>query len=514
MPNYKPYNYDQSAMVVINYEDQLQPGTFEHAVHFLIDRKLDLSIFDQHYSNDAGGRPAYDPAILLKVILFAYSKGITSSREIQWCCESNVIFKALSCGTVPHFTTIAAFISGYPKEIEAIFEQVLLICHQQGLLGNELFALDGCKMPSNAAKEWSGTFRELEAKQAKIKRRIQQCLDAHRKLDQTDPEQSGQAQRTERTIETLERAHERIDQFLKAQTPRMGQGRRSKEIKSNITDNESAKMTTGKGTIQGYNGIAAVDHKHQIVVDAQAFGHGQEQATLAPVLEAMAARYRRLGIRERLFDEDTVVTADTGFASEPNMQYLHEGRINAYVPDHQFRSRDPRFQDQKAKYGRRRLGRRSDQFSASEFGFDPVDMSCVCPDGKALSLRGVRDDASGQPVAYFEGRLSQCGVCPVKRRCMRNPSGSGHGRQVSFRLEGKGRPTYTDWMKHRVDSPRGKAIYSQRLAVVEPVFGNIGSNKGLSRFSLRGRSKVQTQWRLYCLVHNIEKLKNYGHLWD
>ncbi|MCA6128687.1 hypothetical protein AI19_03920 [Thalassolituus oleivorans 4BN06-13] len=74
MPKFKPYNYNQTSMVVINYQDQLQLGTFEHAIHYLIDQKLDLSIFNPNYKNDDGGRPAYDPAILLKIILFAYSK--------------------------------------------------------------------------------------------------------------------------------------------------------------------------------------------------------------------------------------------------------------------------------------------------------------------------------------------------------------------------------------------------------------------------------------------------------
>ena len=93
MPNYKPYNYNQSSMVVINYQEQLQPGTFEHALHHLIDTRLDLRVFYPRYNNDETGRPAYDPVILLKIILFAYSKGITSSREIQWSCETNIIFK-------------------------------------------------------------------------------------------------------------------------------------------------------------------------------------------------------------------------------------------------------------------------------------------------------------------------------------------------------------------------------------------------------------------------------------
>ena len=97
MPKFIPYNYNQNAMVVINFNDQLQPGTLEHAIHYLINHKLDLSIFNSAYKNDLTGRLAYDPAILLSIILFAYSKGITSSREIQWCCEDNIIFKVLSC---------------------------------------------------------------------------------------------------------------------------------------------------------------------------------------------------------------------------------------------------------------------------------------------------------------------------------------------------------------------------------------------------------------------------------
>ena len=180
MPNFKNINYDQTSMVVVNFEEQLQPNTFEYTLHHLIDNHIDLSVFFDKYSNDQGGRSAYDPAILLKIILFAYSKGITSSREIQWQCEHNIIFKALSCDSVPHFTSIASFVSSYPDAIESVFEQVLLVCDQQGLLGNELFAIDGCKMSSNAAKEHSGTLDELQQKSDKIRRQIRHCLKEHK----------------------------------------------------------------------------------------------------------------------------------------------------------------------------------------------------------------------------------------------------------------------------------------------------------------------------------------------
>ncbi|WP_284304189.1 transposase, partial [Marinospirillum insulare] len=106
--------------------------------------------------------------------------------------------------------------------------------------------------------------------------------------------------------------------------------------------------------------------------------------------------------------------------------------------------------------------------------------------------------------------------CPKKHQCMKTPSAANHrkgaGRQVSFPLNGKRAANYTDWMKHRVDNPLGKTIYAHRMSVVEPVFGNIGTNKGLNRFSLRGKTKVQGQWQLFCLVHNVEKLARYGKL--
>ena len=513
MPKFIPYDPSQSKMVVINYADQLQPGTFEFAINHIIDHKLDLTIFHPRYQNEEEGRPAYDPAILLKIILFAYSKGITSSREIQWCCETNIVFKALSCDTVPHYTTLASFVSGRSEEIETLFEQVLLICNEQGLLGKELFAIDGCKMPSNAAKEWSGTFKELEQKRDKIKRQIHYHINEHKKLDTNESRDDERLQRTNQAIETLNKAHEKIDRFLKSNRPRKGQGKREKEVKSNITDNESAKMTTSKGTIQGYNGIATVDKKHQIIVDAQAFGEGQEHHTLQPVLNTVQARFKRLGLDQ----DDTIITADTGYANEANMKYLHDNGINGYIPDNQFRARDPKFNPRKEKY-KARTGRKAKDASripASEFDFDPVTLSCRCPAGELISFRGKRHDIHGHLKVFFEGRLNQCRHCELKARCMKTPASAehrkGNGRQVSFIIEKRCRaPTYTDWMKHRVDSDKGKAIYSHRMSVVEPVFANIGANKGLNRFSLRGKKKVQGQWQLYCLVHNIEKLKNVG----
>ena len=524
MAKYIPYDYNQTSMVVINFNDQIQPGTFEHAVHHLVDNKLDLSLFEQVYKNDYNGRPAYDPAILLKIILFAYSKGITSSREIASCCRHNILFMALSCQSNPHFTTIADFISGHSEAVESLFEQVLLVCDQEGLLGHELFAIDGCKMPSNASKEWSGTHKELANKRDKIKHLIKHHTEKHQQMDllesdcDTIDESTLQAKRHEQAIETLNKSADKIDNFLNTNEPRMGKGKKPKEVKSNITDNESAKMTTSKGTIQGYNGIASVDKKHQVIISADTFGEGQEHHTLVPILETIKARYKRLGLSDDLFKTDIIVTADTGFANEANMEYLHENDINGYIPDNKFRSRDPKFKDHKIKHPRKSRAKKGSTtiIPADEFNFDEDTLNCICPNGETLTHSGNVSDTKGNITARFTGRITQCRGCPKIKQCMKNPESTNkpndNGRQVSFLLHKQNKPSHTDWMKERVDSDKGKRIYSHRMSVVEPVFGNLEYNKKLTRFSLRGLKKVSTQWKLFCLIQNIEKIANYGDI--
>src|SRR5690606_39022753 len=157
----------------------------------------------------------------------------------------------------------------------------------------------------------SGTFEELKQKQRKLRKRIRHCLREHQKLDGRKPAQRDYKKKLEKESESLKKHFDKIDRFLKTQAPRMGQGKRPKEVKSNLTDNESAKMTTGKGTIQGYNGIAAVDKKQQIIVEAQAFGEGQEHHTLKPMLEGVERRYQRANLHDSVFKTGVVVTADT-----------------------------------------------------------------------------------------------------------------------------------------------------------------------------------------------------------
>jgi transposase len=172
MAKYKRYDYSQSVLIPVSLQEQLVPGTLEFAIDALVGRRMDLSVFDDNYQNDETGRSAYNPKILLKVVLLAYSRGLTSSRHIERACCENVLFMAMSCNQRPDHSTIAPFVSSMKDQIMQIFRDILLVCDQEGLLGGSFFALDGCKMASNASKRWSGKIKDLKKKKQKIERKL------------------------------------------------------------------------------------------------------------------------------------------------------------------------------------------------------------------------------------------------------------------------------------------------------------------------------------------------------
>jgi transposase len=172
MAKYKPYDYGQGMMIPVSLEEQLVPGTLEFAIQTLVEDRMDMAVFEDRYENDETGRWAYDPKILLKVVLLGYARGLISSRKMEQACRENVTFMALTCGEQPDHSTIAAFVSSMKEEIKPMFRDVLMVCEEEGLLGGTFFALDGCKLPSNASKEWSGTIRDLRRKREKLEEKL------------------------------------------------------------------------------------------------------------------------------------------------------------------------------------------------------------------------------------------------------------------------------------------------------------------------------------------------------
>jgi transposase len=266
MARYKPYDLNQTKMIPLSYADQVVEGSFEHALNEIVEEHLDLTVFDKRYANDETGRPAYDPRILLKVVLYGYYKGIVSSRALAEACRRNVVFMALSADTHPHFTTLASFVSELDREIVGLFRDVLLYASELGLIGKEHFAVDGCKLPSNASKRWSGTHKELEEKRKKLEGVAERIVARHRERDGQEKDGASTAKDAKK-VEKYQQKVKQIKAFLEQGKKKVGPT--GNEQKSNVTDPESAKMASSRGVIQGYNGLAVVDDRAQIVVHAK-----------------------------------------------------------------------------------------------------------------------------------------------------------------------------------------------------------------------------------------------------
>lgn len=514
MARFKHYDYGQMKMLPVSFQEQILPGTFEFTLNHLIDHEIDLKVFEHRYQNDESGAPAYDPAILLKVILYAHSRGVTSSRGIERLCRENVVFMALSADSNPHFTTIAGFIARLDAEIVSVFRDVLLVCDEAGLIGRELFAIDGVKLPSNASKQWSGTRAEFAKKVEKMERAVRYLVKRHREADERS--EAGPAVQAARAkqIATLKRASRKVKRWLR-ENPQDKPGAGGRVKKSNVTDNESAKMKTGKGVIQGYDGVALTDARHQVVVHAAAYGEAQEHGLLVPMLEGARATFRDLG-RDKDILQDAALAADSGFHSEANVRYLFDAGIDGYLADTLFRKRDPRFATASRHVPTRASApwvrpRGQGLFRPRDFIHDEVSQTCICPAGQFLYQNGAHCRLRGREAVKFTGAKRVCGPCPLRAKCLRH-SERTPVRQVVFFTGQTDRPeTYTAKMKRKIDTEHGRYQYGRRPAVAEPVFANVCSARGLKRFSHRGRSKVNTQWLLYCLVHNISKVQRYGN---
>jgi len=510
MANYKHYDYDQLILAPIDLEEQLIPGTLEYAIHFIVENRLDMSAFDSRYSNDDTGRKAINPKLLLKVILYGYSRGMLSSRSLEKACQTNTIFMALACGRTPDHSTIAGFVSTIDMAVEDLFTKVLMICHEEGLLGSTHFSLDGLKLSSNASKEWSGKFSDLQKKEEALRRKLREVIQEHRKADKKEKAKSeNDKRRLDERINRLKQKADHIDQFLSQNKPRIGSS--GKEIQSNVTDNESAKLATSHGVVQGYNANAMVDAKRQIVVHAQAFGNGSDSTHVQPMLEGAKQRLKACGKKDPLRGKQ--VSADTSYFSVENLEACESMKVDAYIPDPQFRKRDERFKD--AHRHRRSVDKRKEKykskkryFSVEDFKLDDRTGKLICPAGHGLYVRNRNfETRDGYKAIAYQAPKTACRQCQLRAKCLRNPH--TESRQVHV-FYGDRPGSVTDEMKKKIDTPEGRRQYSKRIAIVEPVFGNIRSCKRMDRFTLRGKLKVNIQWLLYCMVHNMEKILNYG----
>jgi hypothetical protein len=394
-------------------------------------------------------------------------------------------------------------VSSNEKAIQALFAQILFQCSELGLIKGDMFAIDGCKLPSNASKEMSGTLEELKKKKEDLQKLSEKILRQHKEMDKSEDKQKKlsetcrayvyDTEHHRKHIERIERKLEKITAFLETAEPKIGAG--GKEVQSNITDNESAKIKGPHGYIQGYNGIAASDSAHQIIVAAEVVGSGSEAGQFPAMLDEVKDAMKKLTGEEEPLKEK-VIACDTGYFSEGNLQEAEERKVDPIIPDPQFRKRDPQFDGRKGHEGKGR-------FTAEDFTHNSTDNTYSCPEGKTLAYKGHADlnRSSGDKWAASS---KDCAACKVRGKCIaaRNAD-NPHPKRTLFIADKK--ENLSEKMREKIDDPVYRTLYGRRKQIIEPCFSDITYCKKMNRFTFRGKTKVNAQWLIFCMIHNIGK---------
>jgi transposase len=506
MAKFRECDYDQTTILPVSIDNQISQYTLEFVIHHLIE-DLDLSYFNTRYNNDTIGRKAINPKVLLKIILLGYSRGLTSSREIEKACRQNAVFMAMTCGDIPDHSTIATFVSSMEEEIAQIFTQILTVCDEEGLIGGTHFSLDGVKLPSNASKECSGKFDELKSRQEKIEKKIREIIKEHNDEDKGKKNKKDDDSHQKR-LNRLKQKAGKINSFLGENKPRIGTS--GKEVQSNTTDNESAKMVGSHGMVlQGYNANGFVDEKKQVITHAEAFGENEDSQHIRPMLEGAKKNLEQIGYEDPL--KGKIISADSGYHSTESLKVCEEYEVDAYIPDKGFRKRDERLHGAdkyKRATNRKKTNHRKGKglFTVKDFVFNE-NGRLICPAGKALYIRNRNfETRQGFKGINYQAPITACRNCELKHKCLRKQTTISRQVHIFEKTPGN----LLDRMKEKIDSPEGRKTYSKRLGIVEPVFANIRARKKMNRFTLRGKTKVNIQWKLYCIVHNLEKIANFG----
>jgi transposase len=467
----------QGLFLTVNLNEQILPETYEWMLDELIGKKIDISNFDKKYKNDQTGAGAVPPAVLLKLIIYAYSKGCKSSRKIMELNENNITAKALTGDMRIHWTTIADFISGNSEEFKEVFEKVLTYCNELGLIGGETYAVDGLRLPSNASLDMSGTKEELEKRLSVYQKMAEKHTAKHCKNDIEGETGAREKANYEKRQKHLMRQIEKLEGFIKNMKKRIGHG--GEEVKSNVTDNESAMIHSAKGFMQGYIGIAATDEKNQIILSAEAVGTANEGEHLPEILDAVEKNLDEAGV-ELEEGKTRAVLCDSNYFSEENLKACEERGIEPIIPDGQEKSRQN-------SEGEKR-------YDLNDFRYNEGEDYYECPYGKRLIYKRETEQ-KGVKGKVYQASLTDCKACPLFSKCSWSRKEQNELNQgKALRITEKHVPeSLCRKAREKQATEEFKEKYVRRIGIVEPVFANIRYCKGLDRFTLRGKEKVNGQ---------------------
>jgi transposase len=466
MKLFREYRQDQNFLLPPSL-DEFIPD--DHEVRIISDvvDTLDSSLLLGRY--EGGGAPAYHPAMMLKVIIYAYSLGIYSSRRIAQALKTDTAFMFLSGLQAPDFRTICLFRAQHASILPDLFVEVVRLCASLDMVGLGHIAFDGTKLRANAALRQSRDGDSLEKEIDSIKEQVRQMIETSTRVDESEEHEHPDGDGSEMAKELREKEY-RLKRLNEARETL----EREKLKRVNITDPECRLMQDSHRTIQpSYNGQIAVDEKEQIIVAADITRETTDHHELRRMVEVVE---RNLG---NLPQE---ASADAGYSSYENLEYTHQRGLDAYIPDDFFVVLEKKDESEK-------------RYHKSNFRYDRMRDEYICPEGQNLKRYQEVKRKEKPPLIIYRGKF--CKGCAVKQRCTTGPA---------RRITRDGRESLIEAMREKLRSEEGREIYKKRLYTVEPVFGNMKWNRRRIMMSLRGLEKVRGDFPLMCLVHNVKKV--------
>jgi transposase len=443
---YRPWNPNQQWLLPPSVQQWLPANDL---VYFILDTVNELDIFaiTVKYEQEERGYPPYHPRMMVALLLYAYCRGVFSSRKIMQACEERLTFRVIVGEDIPNWRTISDFRKLHLKELQQLFVQVLQLCQEAGLVKLGHVALDGTKIKANASRHKAMSYGRMLKEEKRLTEEIQALLAKAEAIDRQEDEQYGSDRRGDELPEELARRESRLKRIreakkaLEAKAKAAAQeahrqreqddskndgeaqgGRKRKSISEvpadhqqyNFTDPESGIMkANNKGWDQCGNAQAAVDSAHQIIVASDGTDQSNDKQQFAPMLEQA---------QENVGQDKNIkaASADSGYYSESNVKFAEDKQIDAYIAPQRMKHNDPA---PKVPLGR-----------------PPKDV------------------------------------------------------------------TVQEKMARKLHTKKGRETYSKRKSIVEPVFGQIKRARGFVQFSLRGLEKMRGEWTIVCLTHNLLKL--------
>lgn len=504
---YKQYSMTQQYLPM-DLETEIPAKHVVRVVNDAVDRLKD-SIFDKAYPG--GGREPYHPKMLTKVVIYAYTQRIYSSRQIAKAVRESVPFMWIAARQRPDFRTINRFRSVRMKDVlQKVFTAVLELLVAEGYVKLEHYFVDGTKIEANANRYTFVWGKAVANQKAKLQEKVKALFENIEELERAEEQEHGGAdlaelgESTELTSEKLAAAVERLEAVLEEKPEAKPVKRAVRQIRRDylprlkkyeeqqaiLGDRNSFSKTDPDATFMrmkedhmrngqlkpGYN--VQIGTENQFIVGYSLHQRPTDTRCLIPHLEQVEASIGTL---------PKSVVADAGYGGEENYAYLAEKELTALVKYNTFH------QEQSAAWCQ-------DVSRLENWSYQEAEDVWLCPNGQRLTFRyeSAKETESGHTIRVRHYRSPDCGGCPFKEQCTKATG----NREIRVSIPYL---RFKQQAKDLLQSEAGRELSVQRMTEVESVFGQIKNNRGFRRFLLRGLQKVSLEVGWLALAHNLLK---------